>query len=83
MQTLDTLIRGTRKALSKELQYYHVSLEWSGPIKKPRRREEKKELHVYETLEEGVAQWKVTALLPFTPLSIPRFGEKKESLVKD
>ena len=54
--TLDTLIRGTRKALSKELQYYHVSLEWSGPIKKPRRREEKKELHVYETLEEGVAQ---------------------------
>ena len=57
MQTLDTLIRGTRKALSKELQYYHVSLEWSGPIKKPRRRrEEKKELHVYETLEEGVAQ---------------------------
>lgn len=56
MQTLDTLIRGTRKALSKELQYYHVSLEWSGPIKKPRRREEKKELHVYETFEEGVAQ---------------------------
>ena len=53
---LDTLIRGTRKALSKELQYYHVSLEWSGPIKKPCRREEKKELHVYETLEEGVAQ---------------------------
>ena len=54
--TLDTLIRGTRKALSKELQYYHVSLEWSVPIKKPCRREEKKELHVYETLEEGVAQ---------------------------